>query len=452
MNINTTEEIVKILCLHQQSSALYLYSPEQILDFTDREKSGSVTINIVSANGTSSISLGDEWSSRFFVKAAAETIMADGRKILTWDWKSLVSFLLGRYKIHFNPKCSIVDLKILESYGNTRPEMPNSVRDFMSRLREVTESPKWPKRQRIYRDVHLPLILSVIPEMESVGILSTEKLHAHYDVAGQENGRMLSRNVFSRGFVPHVITPEMRESLKPTDFDNLFTYFDYRSMEVQMLAWLSKDAALSDLCSSNDIYASAYEAITKTKCDTNEKRSLCKSFFLPIFYGMGAKALENKFGMSERVAKSVIERITGLFPIASKWLFDVQSTAESDGIYTDFIGRSKSFSEKHYKARNFAVQSPSAIFCMHGLVRLHEALNGKCQIAYNVHDGYMLYAKKENLREIVPLAASALTVESEFFLGLAIGVSCSIGRSLADMKVVSIPRKKNEEHLSVIPN
>lgn len=440
---NNTNEMALLLTQHQQSQVVYLSPSGNVLDFTDREASKAASVSILSAKGSNSISLGDEWATRFFVKAANETIMSADKKLLVWDWKSIASFVLGKHGVALRPPCSIVDLKLLESHSDARLAMPATITEFMGRLRVVSESPSWKDRQNVYRLVHLPLAMEVIPEMEAIGILSDTRLHAFYDIVGQENGRMLSHKAFSRGYVPHVLTPEIRAQLKPLE-NHLFAYLDYRSMEVQMLAWLSKDGELAKACMSDDIYASAYEMVTKTPCDSDDKRYFCKRFLLPIFYGMGAAGLEKSLGLPMAACESIVDRVHGIFHVASLWLKAAQDTAESTGRYTDILGKTRSFPEKHYKARNFVIQSPSAIFCMHGLVRLHSALKGLAKIAYNVHDGFMLYATKDSVRNAILTAQEALLSQSELFPGLSIDVSCSVGRTLADMKQITLPRKKKK--------
>ena len=439
---NNTNEIAVLLTQHQQSPVVYL-SSGSVLDFTNREASKVASIGIISAKASNTITLGDEWLTRFFVKAANETIMAADRRLLVWDWKTIASFILGKYGVSLKPLCSLIDLKLLESHSDAHLAMPANINEFMSRLRAVSESLVWKDRQNVYRLVHLPLAMEVIPEMETIGILGDTKLHAFYDIVGQENGRMLSHKAFSRGYVPHVLTPELKAQLKPID-NHFFVYLDYRSMEVQMLAWLSKDEELARACSSDDIYASAYEMVTKTPCDSDAKRTLCKRFLLPIFYGMGAAGLEKSLGIPIEACDSIVSRVHGIFHVASSWMKSAQESAEVNGRYTDMLGKTRSFADKHYKARNFAVQSPSAIFCMHGLVRLHGALKDIAKIAYNVHDGFMLYVTKDNMKKAILAAQDALLSQSELFPGLTIDVSCSVGKTIADMKQITLPRKKKK--------
>lgn len=187
------------------------------------------------------------------------------------------------YGITIEFKGTLIDLKILESYTDTKLEKPKTMIEFMGRLKKVMSSENWSKTQKIYKSVHLPLALEVVPSLETIGILTTEKLHAFYDITGQENGRMLCYKALTRSFVPHVISPEQRELLKPLDFDSVFVYMDYKSMEVKMLGWLSGDEEINGLCDSEDIYRVAYEKILKTPCDSEDKDHYVKKYFYLSF-------------------------------------------------------------------------------------------------------------------------------------------------------------------------
>ena len=444
-------QIVKILCDHAATGAVYLTATDSVLDFTSREKAKLVKVTVCSSLGSHDIPLDDDWSARIFSKTLSNVVCCEGKKLLSWNWKSIVSFLLGMYGIQIDFKGTLIDLKILESYMDTRLDKPKNINEFMGRLKKVMASENWSKIHKIYKEIHLPLALKIIPELESVGILTFEKIHAYYEIAGQENGRLLSYKAFARSFVPHVISPEQKELLKPLDFDSVFVYMDYKSMEVKMLGWLSGDDEINSLCDSEDIYKSAFEKILKSPCDSEEKRSLCKKFFLPVFYGMSAYGISEKLGLPMKTAEAIVDRIKSIFSKSYQWIESFQNKAEIDKKVSDYFGKIRLFPEKAYKARNFAVQSPAAIFCLYHLIDLYKSLNDITKIAYNVHDGYMIYAKREKLKEVILASHKSLVSECSLFPNLVMGVSCSVGRKLTEMKSIQLPnRKKNEKHMSVI--
>lgn len=441
MSLMHPSQIVKLLLDHFQTGAVFIASVDGVLDFTNREKAKSVRILLSSNSGNHEIPIADDWSARIFAKALMNCCEV-GKKLLAWDWKSIVSFFLGMYGIKIQVNGTIIDLKILESYNDTKNEKPVNFLSFMNRLKQVMLSSNWSKINHIYKTVHLPLVLNVIPDLETVGILTTEKLHAHYEITGQENGRMLCYKAFTRAYVPHVITPEQKETLKPLDFESVFVYMDYKSMEVKMLGWLSKDKEINELCQSEDIYKSAYEKILKTPCDTEEKRSLCKKFLLPVFYGMSAYGISEKIGLPMKTSEAIVDRIKNIFCTSYAWIESHQKKAESDKKAEDFLGKIRNFPDKFYRARNFAVQSPAAIFCLYKLVDLYESLKDLTKIAYNVHDGYMIYSRKDKLKEVILNSHKSLISECKLFPNLNMSVSCSVGRKLTEMKTIKLPSRK----------
>ena len=58
------------------------------------------------------------------------------------------------------------------------------------------------------------------------------------------------------------------------------------------------------------------------------------------------------------------------------------------------------------------------------------------QIAYTVHDGYVVYITKENWKQVLKKSVEVLTSESEISPGLKLKVSCKGGRNLDDLKYI----------------
>ena len=433
--------IVNTLVRHSSHPCCFLSPHPKVMDFTSREASSSCGVRLVSGAGEDLVSLGDEWSARMFCNALRLTLLEGDRRLFAWDWKTVSSFLLGRHSIAMAPHNSLVDLKLLETMFDQRAERPASSAEFASRLKAALAHAGWSSFQRVYREVYCPLSTRAVPEMEAAGILSEDRLHSHYEIAGQDNGRMLCHTAFERGYNPHVISPDQRSSYKPLGLGDVFVSFDYSGMEAMMLAWLSGDDRLLGMCRGGDLYRSVYEELTRTPCDTDDKRRMCKSFLLPMFYGMGPRAVSERVGIPERACESLADRLRTSFERSWGFVESAQRSAETDGSITDRFGKTRRMPDKPYRARNFAVQSPAAVFCMSGLLRLRESLNGIGRVLYNVHDGYVASVPRDRVRDALLAGRDALETESELFPGLSIGATCSVGRSLSDMRRINVPRK-----------
>lgn len=411
---------------------VYIKFDPEILDFTDKDFVFDVLIYSQAKKIT--LTIDDQQKLLMFLEIAKLTIFSEGNKILTWNWKNFVSFILGR--LHISPKISsgLIDLKIVESYFGIKRNAPTGFLDALNRVRERLADGSWQKFQDIYKKIYIPLVTEVIPELETIGILNNQKVHAYYEINGQDNGRLLCSNFYQKGFIPHNLSLENKRELKAIDYNQIFMYFDFRSMEVNVLANLSGDEKLLELCQKNDVYSSIYEEITKSPC---ENRNKSKKIFLPIIYGQSAKALSESLNISFEMAQNLIVRIQEIFPKAIKYVLNFQEKLKENGFIEDFFGKKRIFSEgKEYRARNFAIQSPAALICLEKLVSLYYNLK-PARLAYYVHDGYMIYATKENWKEIFEKSYDCLTSESGICPGLRLKVSCLAGRDLSNLKKIS---------------
>jgi DNA polymerase I-like protein with 3'-5' exonuclease and polymerase domains len=130
-----------------------------------------------------------------------------------------------------------------------------------------------------------------------------------------------------------------------------------------------------------------------------------------------------------------------LFPAALAFIQGYQRQLQELGYAKDIFGKRRySFEEgKEFSVRNFAVQSPSAVVCLEKLNHLYFALKNKTDLAYTVHDGYVVYATKENWKTIYKIAYDVLSGESDLCPGLRLRVTCRAGRNLDNLK--SLARK-----------
>lgn len=368
-------------------------------------------------------------------------------KVVVWDWKSFASFILGKTGQQLKIDASIIDLMVIESFNGIVKNVPESYVEALNRLRNLISNGYWAETENIYKQIYLPLMTEVLPAMETIGIIDLDagsKVHAHYQINGQENGRLRCYGAYKTNFNPHTIGPEAKKLLKPIDHDSLFMSFDFKGMEVFVLAHLSKDERLQALCQTDDIYLSLAKMLFGSESDKNN-RELTKKCFLPVIYGQSSRSLSQRCGIAVDVAERVVEQISSLFPASLSFVADYEQQVKKDGFAKDVFGKRRTSFEsgKEYLARNFAVQSPAATICLEKLIKLHycllnlnQFLKHKAQIAYTVHDGYVVYITKENWKQVLKKSVEVLTSESEISPGLKLKVSCKGGRNLDDLKYI----------------
>lgn len=418
---------------------VFMRTSPEVLDFTDK----SSLSEIIFATSTQEIKilLADE-TLPLVMEMLKLSFFQKGLKVVCWDWKSLASFIAFKTKKLFHVDASIIDLKILESYsGNKIKHSPKTFVDAFNRLKAVMGS--WKQIENVYKNLHIPLMTSVLPHLETTGIINknlNSKVFAHYEIDGQENGRLRCSGLFQNSFVPHAMGPEVRESLFPRTDEEMFMLFDYKGMEVFMLAWLSDDPVLKELCKEPDIYSALYSKITGKIVEGKEDRELAKKFFLPVVYGQSASGLSNRCGVAIEVAESIVGRISEEFPVSMNFVASYQKQLLDFGYAKDFFGKKRVFEKgKEFAVRNFSVQSPSAVVCSEKLCHLYYALKDITDIAYTVHDGYVVYATKENWKKVFKIGNDVLGGESDFCPGLRLRVACRAGRNLNNLK--SLVRK-----------
>jgi DNA polymerase I-like protein with 3'-5' exonuclease and polymerase domains len=190
------------------------------------------------------------------------------------------------------------------------------------------------------------------------------------------------------------------------------------------------------LDSGEDVYKIIWERITNVKC-TPTLREACKSVFLPIVYGLGADTLTKKLSVDERVAKRLIDKVYAEFPVALSWVKEQQSSVGYDGGVYDRFGRRRRFDGAEYKIRNFVIQSPASLVCLHKLVKLYYAIKGLARIAFHVHDGYFVTAHKKDRDKILDICRRALEHPmEELYPGLKLRVSAKVGSRLHQLETV----------------
>jgi len=403
-------------------------------DFTGNKP---VSLRIASAGLKMELALPPEVKKLQELCGKFTSYFAHDKLFIGWNIKELYSYVLAKTGKPFEIGGKVFDLKILEWYLGINLPIPESFADAKVRLAKVIEHPSWVHLKNIYGTIYNPLVESVIPRIETLGIVDTQqkkRLYSHYHIDGQVNGRMKCTKNPVNGFMPHSMGSDDKEVLRPPCLEDDFISLDYKHMEVSTLQWLSGDPVLGQLLDSgNDLYEEIWTLLTTLPCN-EAYRLKCKSIFLPVVYGQGVKAVAARGEMSESTAKKFVDKIYSKFPVAMSWIQNQQNNLV-DGMATDVFGRCRTF-EEPYLVRNFCVQSPAAIVCLEKLVQLDHAfkldkiLNTKARVGFHIHDGYILFASRFEKRRVIDLAKSVLEAESLLCPGLKLKVSCQTGINL----------------------
>lgn len=357
--------------------------------------------------------------------------------LIGWDLKNLFSHVRNVIGIKYDLDSNLLDLKVLEAFCGIFEKHPESFKAAQTRLLKITQGENWDKLKYIYKNIHLPLITNVIPDIENAGIIHTKnrlKLNSYYEILGQINGRSKCSKISDKSFNPHSINESDREILRPAGFDEVFMYIDFHHQEVSVLQWLSKDPELGKtLETGEDLYNAIWKDITTLE-PTPDSRKICKGIFLPVIFGQGAKSLSERLKIPFDIAQKLITKIQNKYSVAVEYV--AKQMVGEDGFALDYYGKKRFFGEQDFKIRNFAIQSPASTICLHKLVRLHREIKD-ARIAMHIHDGYVFYVRPSECRKVYNLSKDILESDDDsLYPDLKLKISCEVGPSLNNLKPI----------------
>lgn len=423
-----------LLQIVEGSRSVFLKAEPTVPDFTIKSnfklkiynQKNSIEINVNNENITTIIGLFDATIfSKYYID-----------RLYVWNIKPIDSYFFSVTKKHINPKNMILDIMILENFYGIKNKAPENLNECIDRIRPIVVHKDW---QSVYKAIHLPLALRVLPEIENNPVLNEENRRTefpYYEIEGQINGRMNCLSKYSKNYLPHNMGPEVKAVLKPRGYESRFLSSDFKHCEVTVLQWLSKDKKLNNILESGkDLHNEIYEIITGDKCDNENKRKLSKKMFLPVMYGCGPKGLANNLGVTVNVSTELIHRIRSTFPDAWDWMVSKEQESKQ-GEIKDYFGRIRNFKENEfYLARNFSVQGVAATICQEKLIDLHKQLNyEKAYVIFSLHDGYGLVCKIKHARETYQLVKQVCESSSTLCPDLKMKVSIKFGAKLDKMK------------------
>ena len=358
--------------------------------------------------------------------------------VIGYNFKTLFSLFMrttGKILIIKN----LYDLYWYESYKSILSSKGDMARGVANLKAFVTDK----QILGLYKKVYLPLIALAVPSMESFGLRNdgtSTKVYPEYIIEGQENGRLSCLCTKKNTYNPHTLSNE-KANLKFINKYNYFIQYDFRNMEVAVLAELAQDEYLLEIIKSGkDVYSCIFESITGIS-NLENSRELGKKMFLPLIYGQTANSLSKVLDISFEQSENYIHKSREIFKNSFVYVERFMNDAKSNGQCKDVFGRVRKLDDNlFYKARNFSIQSPSALICLYYLVKLYCGQKDLFSIVFNVHDGYCIATKKETSVEAYVIAKKILESKIDVLENLELKTSVKVGTSLEKMMTV----KRNE--------
>jgi DNA polymerase I len=154
----------------------------------------------------------------------------------------------------------------------------------------------------------------------------------------------------------------LRSLIKPGP-GRAVAYIDWSSQEVWIAAYLSNDPAMLAAVESGDPYLTfaimaGLAPKGATKQSHAEIRSRCKAVVLGVNYGMRARTLASRIGISVVEAQNLINRMERTFPVYTEWVQRVIGAGVMRGSLSTCFGWSRfTVSDRSTAIRNWPMQS-----------------------------------------------------------------------------------------------
>lgn len=322
----------------------------------------------------------------------------DNKLILCWNIKYLFSFIRNKIGNKFNNMFEdrnilnkFIDLKCFEFYYlGINKDNPVNFEEVKKRFLFLKD---FLIKNNYLMSIYNKLLIQVLPNIENSDIQSISKkskIFSCYDYF-QNNHRLKCILGDDLLYNPHGLSKEVKEDLTLFSWEKFFISIDYKSMEVFVLAYLTKDKNLIEML-KGDFYENLSIKIFKT----NKYRDLAKDVFLKIVYGMGINSLSSILNISVDATKKIKNNIESTFSDLFKW-FELEQYNIVENEVVDCFG-SKRKLDKTYKFRNFLVQSPAALIAIERLNKLYDV--AKDNLLMFCYDEYILSCDNQSINNI----------------------------------------------------
>jgi DNA polymerase family A len=433
--MNTELDILKQLMQFVEKEPFSFFSINNDLDYDHTHNLNSPTLSIFGIKGSQIDLSFTKYNTGLYCKFLKDTIFGKDKKVICFNSKPFFSYILSnKVKASFF-EASFYDLQWFFSYNGKRDVKISSRNDLIATFSEVVSLLSNDKNN-LYKTIYGRLIAEVLPYIENNYLIDFEeevKVYPFYKIEGQENGRLSCQMNHRKSYNPHSLGPEIKGNLRPVFPHNVFMIFDYKNMEVSVLAEICKDKNLIKILESGkDFYEEVYKIVIGG--ENKNSRSIAKKIFLPIIYGQAHLSLSDQLSVSESTAKELINRLRKVFPDAFEFSDNAQDEARNNGYVKDLFSRTRIFNDNFHKARNFVIQSPAALLCLEKLINLYDGLNKKeARIVFSIHDGYGISVAKDNFFSLYAGIKAILESDSILLPSLKLHTSLKIGKNLNEM-------------------
>ncbi len=275
------------------------------------------------------------------------------------------------------------------------------------------------------------------------------KVHTTYTQCATETGRLSSAKPNLQN-IP-VRTEEGRELRKlfRASEGNVFIDADYSQIELRLLAHFSACPALIQAyCENQDIHASTASQVFNVPLEdvTPNLRREAKAVNFGIIYGISAFGLSSDLNISNKQAKTYIDRYFETYPEVKTYMQKNVELAQQNGYVTTLLGRRRVIHEiksSNYAVRSFGeraamnmpLQGSSADIIKRAMLNVHRKLQAggyQAKLVLQVHDELIIDCPVAEREEVAKLLQKGM--EEAVALSVPLTVDVGIGSTWYDTK------------------
>jgi len=280
----------------------------------------------------------------------------------------------------------------------------------------------------------------------------TGRVHAQFNQAGTETGRLSSSNPNLQNIpIRTELGRQIRKALIPSEKSLMMIAADYSQIELRILAHLSGDKSLiKAFKEGEDIHTFTASLIfdIKEKDVTDQMRNSAKRVNFGIIYGISAFGLANDLKVTQPEAQEFIDKYFHRYPAVKKFMDDEIKKCEKNGYVCTLLNRrryipeikSKNGAMKQFAQRqaiNTPVQGSAADLIKLAMINIQGAIKAqklKTKMISTVHDELIFEAPPKERETVVDLVRDKM--EHAVKLVVPIEVNVKIGKNWLEMEEV----------------
>jgi DNA polymerase-1 len=277
---------------------------------------------------------------------------------------------------------------------------------------------------------------------------ATGRIHTDYNQTVASTGRLSSINPNLQNIpIRTERGKEIRKAFIPTDKNHVILSADYSQIELRILASLSSDEELIKAFKHNeDIHriTAAQVFMVDPKDVTQDMRRKAKEVNFGILYGIGPFGLKTRLGISQSLAKEIIDRYFATYKNVKGFMDDSITKAKEKGYAETLLKRrrylrninSKNHVVRQFEERvaiNMPIQGTAADMIKLAMINIHHELKKKkfkTKMVLQVHDELVFDAHKDEVKEVTPMIKELM--ENALPLNVPVHVDTGVGDNWLD--------------------